>query len=313
MHEGSFPSVRIPLPVVIVIALLAVAGFWWLRTKEMDFLTPKGTTKPLPEFMTNPPDEDPTPNPALSAQVTNTHTPPPSPDNPQLEFGDLESSPGLAEYSEHASKGADYLIRLATELEVRGQWERSLLAWERVIDSCHPSLPERKAAGDAIVRIRPTLTHWNIDPAGALQILMQLGTSRKATTNLKEAAQQVAEFLRRDSDHTLLIEPRITTSRSRNAPADAPIAIYFSGKGQHEPSLRSLTPNGDEIDTYETLLLVEAYLLVRQGIGNEGGILLPQVPNDSKDPKSDFQRQLTRLHWKVFAESLNRSAPEQRN
>ena len=156
MHEGSFPNVRIPLPVVIVIALLAVAGFWWLRTKEMDFLTPKGTTKPLPEFMTNPPDEDPTPNPVLSAQVTNTHTPPPSPDKPQLEFGDLESSPGLAEYSEHASKGADYLIRLATELEVQGQWERSLLAWERVIDSCHPSLPERKAAGDAIVRIRPT-------------------------------------------------------------------------------------------------------------------------------------------------------------
>ncbi len=305
---------RIPVPVVVVIALLALLGFWGLRTKDMDFLTAKGTTEPLPEFMTHPPDDDPTP-PPLPAQEITANNPPstPSPAKPDLEFGDLESAPGLAEYSEHASRGAGYLIRLATDLEVQGQRERSLLAWERVIDACHPSPAERKAAGDAIARIRPTLTHWNIDPVGDIPITMQLGTSRKSSPNLKEAAKEVAEFLRRDSDHTLLVEPRITTSQVRNAPANAPIAISFSGAGKKEPNLRSLAPKGDETETYVRLLLTNTYQLVRQGVENAGGILPPQTTMDRGDPKLDFQRQITRLHWKVFADNLNRSASGAQN
>jgi hypothetical protein len=236
-----------------------------------------------------------------------------SPTKPDLEFGDLESAPGLAEYSEHASRGAGYLIRLATELELQGQWERSLLAWERVIDACHPSPAERKAAGEAIARIRPTLTHWNIDPAGDIPIMMQLGTSRSSSPNLKEAAKEVAEFLRRNSDHTLLVEPRITTSRDRNAPANAPIAIYFSGAGKNARNLRSLAPKGDETETYVRLLLTNAYQLVRQGVGNAGGILPPQTTIDRADPKPCFQRQITRLHWKVFADNLNRSTSGAQN
>lgn len=305
---------RIPIPVVILIALLALSGLWWLRTKDMDFLTPKGVTKPLPESMTHPPDEDPTPDP-LSAQgpLVNTPPPAPTPTKTDLEFGDLDSAPGLAEYSEHASKGAGYLIRLATELELEGQWERSLLAWERVIDTCHPSPAERKAAEDSIVRIRPTLTHWNIDPLGDIPIMMQLGTSRKSTDNLKKGAQAAAEFLRRDSDHTLLVEPRITTSQVRNADPNAPIAIYFSGAGKNEPNLRSLTPEGDEMESYLRLLLANAYELVRQGVGNAGGVFPPQTANHPEDPKLDFQRQITRLHWKIFADNLNRSASGAQN
>ena len=45
---------RIPVPIVIGISLIAVALSWWLRTKDMDFLTPTGKSRPLPEFMTDP-------------------------------------------------------------------------------------------------------------------------------------------------------------------------------------------------------------------------------------------------------------------
>ncbi len=277
----------------------------------MDFTTPTGTVKPLPSFMTEAGVEEIIPNPILTAQVQSLKpTPePPKPDQPQLEFGDLDSAPGLVEYSEHAAKGAGYLIRLATELEVQGQWERSLLAWERVIDSCHPSTVERTTAEDSIARIRPTLTHWNIDPEGDVPILIQLGTSRRVSGNLKEAAQKVAEFIRRDADYTLLVTPRITTSRGKKAPANAPIAVYFSGTGKAEKNqsgLQSTTPQDDQTESYRRGLLSSVYQIVRQGIGNSGGIVPPRPASQPDQPEVNFQRQVTRLHWKTFAESLLR-------
>lgn len=292
---------RLPLPVVIGIALLSVGLLWWLRTKDMDFLTPKGVAIPS-EYST-----DPAEAPENPVNPPEEPSPPPPPVKPDLDLGDVESSPGLAEYSEFAPKGAGHLITLATELETQGHIPRSLLAWERVIDSCHPSPQERATAEEAIVRIRPTLTYWNIDPAGDLPLLLQLGSSRRTSDNLKEAAQKAAEFLRRDSDHTLLIEPRLTTSRVRNAPANSPVAIYFSGAGKREAQLRSFTPQNDEVEHYLLLILTDAYKLVRQELINAGGILPPQTGNHLGDPKIDFQRQVTRLHWKRFAESLNRS------
>ncbi len=305
---------RIPLPVAVLIALLAVSGFWWLRTKDMDFLTPSGTINPLPEFMTRSvalgPDSEP--DAVLSPEareLIDTDPPPPKPDQPPLEFGDLESAPGLAEYSEHASKWAGYLVRLATELELQGQWVRSLLAWERVIDSCHPSDAERKSAEDAILRIRPTLTHWNIDPEGDLPILIQLGTSRRSTDSLKEATQKVAEFIRGTSDDMLLVTPRITTSSSSDSPANAPIAIYFSRTGQaakNQTGLQSVSPEGDDVDTYLKELLAASYRIVRQTVGNAGTIVQPRPSSNPDRPELDFQRQVTRLHWKVFAEFLAR-------
>jgi hypothetical protein len=228
---------------------------------------------------------------------------------PKLEFGDLDSSPGLAEYSELAPKGAAYLIRLATELELQGQWERSLLAWERVIDSCSPSESERLTAEDSIVRIRPTLTHWNIDPEGDVPIQLQLGTARKTTESLKNAAQAVAEIIRKDSDFTLLVTPRITTSRVRNAPANAPIAIYFSGSGDAENSQTdplSISPEGDDLAVYQDQLLGMAYQLVRRALLDAGGVIPPRLATHQTQPETDFSRQITRLHWKIFAESLTR-------
>ena len=96
-----------------------------------------------------------------------------------LEFGDLESSPGLAEYSEHAQKGAAFLSRLAATLETHGESQRALLAWERVIDSCESTRAEFEEAGDALDRLRPILPNWNIDPEGDLNILLQFGTTRQ--------------------------------------------------------------------------------------------------------------------------------------
>ncbi len=301
---GSCPSVRIPIPVVIGVSLLAVVTCWWLRTKDMDFLSPTGVVKPLPEFMTDPTGAPGATGPVPGAELPKPEPLSPAPSKPDLDLGDLESSPGLAEYSEHAPKGAGYLVSLATELELQGHWARSLLAWERVLDSCHPSPPERKTAEDAIARIRPTLTYWNIDPAGDIPLLLQIGDAPRSSENLKQAAREAADFLRQDSDHTLLVEARITSAR--RSTTNTPISIHFSGAVKNEPQLRSMKPGNDEVEHHRLLILSNSYQLVRQELSDIDGIVPPQNSNHPGNPKLDFQRQITRLHWLRFAESLNR-------
>ena len=300
---------RIPVPIVIGVSLAAVALSWWLRTKDMDFLTPSGETRPLPQFMTDPESDSGPPEPVQGAELAEASPPsdPPIPSNPDLDLGDLESSPGLAEYSEHAGSGAGYLLNLATELELKGYFARSLLAWERVIDSCHPSPPERKTAEDAVTRIRPSLPGWNIDPAGDIPLVLQLRVPHPASGNLKQAMQEAADFLRRDSDLTLLIEPRITSASSRGSSGDTPLTISFSGSGDGERQVRSLSPGNDEIAHYRLLILNNAYQLVRQELLTADGIVPPQPRSNNEDPALDFQRQISRLHWLRFAESLNRA------
>ena len=299
---------RIPVPIVVGLSLGVVALCWWLRTKDMDFLVSSGETRPLPEFMTDPESQSGPPEPVQGAELVEASPPAESspPNNPDLDLGDLESAPGLAEYSEHAGKGAGYLLNLATELELQGHFARSLLAWERVLDSCHPSPRERRTAEDAVSRIRPSLPEWNIDPAGDIPIILQLQSPRRASDNLKRAAREAADFLRRDSDLTLLIEPRITANSSRNVAPEIPVTIAFTGSGEGEPQARTLSPGNDEIAHYLLLLLNNAYQLVRQELTSADGIVPPQPRSDNEDPALDFQRQVTRLHWHRFAESLNR-------
>ena len=297
---------RVPVPVVIGSVILAAAVCWWLRTRHMDFLSPAGTFKPLPEFMTDPVKPEVASGPPPEAEVSTAETPSATPET-DLDLGDLESAPGLAEYSEHASKGAGHMVSLATELESNGQWERSLLAWERVLDSCRPSPQERKTAEDAIARIRPTLTHWNIDPAGDIPITLEITTRRTASENQKVAVREAAEFLRGNSDNILLIEARVSSS-SRNTTEDLPVSIHFSRPSRSSSKSRSLAPGNDAVEHHRLLILTSAYQLVRQELADLEGIVSPENSSNPGDPKLDFQRQITRLHWFRFAESLNQIA-----
>ena len=300
---------RIPVPVVIGSVVVSAALCWWLRTRNMDFLSPAGTVKPLPEFMTDPVKPKVASGPAPEAEMPAPEPPPPPPKS-DLDLGDIESAPGLAEYSEYASKGAGHMVSLATELETQGHWDRSLLAWERVLDSCRPSPQERKTAEDAIMRIRPTLTYWNIDPAGDIPILLQMAARKTASQNQKAAMQEAADFLRKDSDHTLLIEARVS-SASRKTTAELPVTIYFSSSSKGESKSQGLAPANDAVEHHQLLILSNAYQLLRQELAGLNGIVAPENSSHPGDPKLDFQRQITRLHWFRFAESLNQDSGEQ--
>ena len=299
-----------PVPIVVLIAVVFVGLVWWLRTRTMNFMTPTGATRPLPEFMTEP-FEDPTDEGDLAGTVNPLPPPEPrvpdEPPPPPVEFGDLEAAPGLAEYSEHASKGAIYLIRLAGELESRGQFQRALLAWERVLDTCKPPTAERTQAENAIARIRPTLPRWNVDPEGEVELLLQLGTARGEEEVLEEAAQEVARTLRKDSDDTLRLTPRLTTSETRAEGGPSPIAIYFSGSGaaeENQSNLLSTNPPGNELEDLQRAMLATCYRLIRRSVAASGTLEPPAALDEEADPAEEFLRKITRLHWQRFAEAL---------
>ncbi|NNM30565.1 MAG: hypothetical protein HKO57_13680, partial [Akkermansiaceae bacterium] len=232
---------------------------------------------------------------------------PASPDADPLDFGDLDSSPGLSEYSEFASKGATYLIRLATELESRGEFERALLAWERVIDSCPAEPDERQSAEAAVLRLRPTLPRWNIDPAGEIPILLQLGTGRKSSEGLTEAVREAAEFLRRDSGDLCAVTPRLTTAAVSTGSDDGPIAVYLSGTGEAESnqsSVVSVNPESNAMEPVRRDILIAVYRVLREQLTGVEGIRPPSPPSHPDTPEDDYLRHLTRLHWQYAAERL---------
>lgn len=302
---------RVPYPLVVVLCLGLVGGLWWLRTRKMDFMSSRGTSKPLATFIAPAGDEsrpqllpDPVSRPATSGDEANRNG---REDPDTLGLGDMETAPGLGEYSELGSQGAEHLMTVAKELEERGNFQRALLAWERVLDSCEPTAEQRTAAGDSIQRIRPTLPRWNIDPTGEFPLLLQLGTTRTRDEALAPETAAVAEFLHRDSSDLVAITPRITTSQVDGAPEQAPIALYFSGTDEGEnnqSSLVSINPPLGDREALRQSMLAALYELIRNHVAGLDTLTPPGEAGHPEDPELDFERQFTRLHWQYFARSL---------
>ena len=62
------------------------------------------------------------------------------------------------------------------------------------------------------------------------------------------------------------------------------------------------------MEHHQLLILSNAYQLLRQELAGLNGIVAPENSSHPGDPKLDFQRQITRLHWFRFAESLNQDS-----
>jgi hypothetical protein len=305
--------VRVPYKIVVVLCLALVAGMWWSRTHDMDFMSSRGIKKPLPNFI-SPGDEnaessllpDPVSRSAISNEPETAQSKEPEPD--PLRLGDLNSAPGLGEYSELASLGAAHLIKAATELEVRGEFLRAHLAWERILDTCDPTPQERTLVGNSIQRLRPTLPRWNIDPNGEYSLLLQFGTTRRKDGAINPVAAAVAEFLRKESSDLVSLAPLITTSQIKGVPDQSPIALYFSGTGENtknQSDLLSINPPVNDPESLRRDMLTTIYSLIEKRLTSLGSLTPPAPASNPDQPELDFERQLTRLHWQYFARTLS--------
>lgn len=296
--------VRIPLPVVILLSLLAIAIPIWLGMRNADFLTPPDEAKldairahaesALPRLATQPD--------AISPQGGGTRL---ITGVPPVHLGNLSVAPQLNEYADRAKQGAPYLIELANRLENEGHNARAHLAWERVIDLADSGEAETKAAIEAITRFRPSAPVWNNNPDHRLAVMIQAGTGKKSAEALEPILQQAATDLERASSGILKVTSKVNAGPDIDLnDGPVPIAIWITGPPPNTLSteVRSFTvatPETLEHDTHRIL-----YQLVQGHLRNAPEVQRPPTPAEDGDPREAINTHITRLHWKNFGQLL---------
>lgn len=247
---------------------------------------------------------------AISAPVqTPPPAPPPPPEEkpkPVIELGDLQTPPTLQNYAELSPKGAEYLIELATLLEQKGEFQRALLAWERVIDLTKPDPSQAATAISAIKRLRPSLPNWNPKAVTATPLSLRAGTSKKLAKTLTPILEGVARDLEQASSGILKIKTNVTASKiSTTTMGPAPLAIWLAGSEKKSISteVRSFTVNSP--DTLRDDLFKTVFLLVQSHLRRDTAYTPPADLAGDESPQDALNFRITRLCWSEFATTLN--------
>ena len=301
---------RVPIPVVLFLILTVVGGAWWGNTRRVDFVTPPSEAK-LAEIRvkveSSLPQTDQVDD-AISAPVLPPPPPPPpiEPPKPIVELGDLTTPPSLQDYGVRSAEGSAHLIELATLLEEKSEFQRALLAWERVIDLTHPDESQAATAISAIKRLRPTLPPWNAKPETAITISLRAGTAKKLAKTLTPALEGVARDLERASSGIVKIKTSVTASQiSRTTKGPAPVAIWLAGPEKKSVSteVRSFTVESPE--ALRDAILKTVFLLIQSHLGRSTAYTPPAGLAAGESPQDALNFRITRLCWSEFATTLN--------
>lgn len=304
-------SVRIPIPVVILLILTVVGGIWWKNTRHMDFVTPPSAEKlaqvrhraesslPPKEKSENPPPPQPPP------VVAELPPPPVEEPTPVVDVGDLTTPPTLQSYGELAPEGPDRLTEVAKALETRGEFLRALLAWERVVDLTKPNEAQAATAISAIKRLRPTLPDWNRKPEATISIVLNAGTGKKLAKTLTPILEGVARDLEAASSGIIKIKATVTAGKTNTLKGPAPVALWLTGAGKKPSSTETLSFTADAQDALRPAILKTVFLLIQSQLSRTTAYTPPTALSAMEDPQSALNFRVTRLCWSEFAAGLN--------
>lgn len=310
---------RIPYYIVIFSVIFTTLVIWHLRTKKMDFMTPKNTLLPSEDFG----DDLATGAPVMQPKITEgpkidltaqSKEPEESivTEITEEDLGDLQSSPGLSEYRPFARKHEPArLLALSSMLQARGDFQRALIALERIIDTAqNPNPDELKQAAQGIASLAPTLPRWSVDPTTETELTLLISTSGKASDSIKNAALEVATLIRKHSGDQLQIVPKILKTPTARSSAEGntapPLTIAFQREEFKPPvstpvlTLRAGGEN-EQDDFFKAV-----FRLVR---GHLASLDYPFPENFDTPANELLSLQITRLMWRDFAASLA-PAPE---
>ncbi|MGC6582795.1 MAG: hypothetical protein ACON4K_10805 [Akkermansiaceae bacterium] len=302
--------VRVPWIIVVFSILLTLLVTWKVRTKDMDFMTPANTSLPPEDFgedlATGAPVMQPKivdgPKIDLPAPPTETEEPVVTEISEQ-DLGDLQSSPGLGEYRSFARKHEPVrLLELSSTLQARGNFQRALIALERIIDTSQNVSPEDlKQATSGISTLSPTLPQWNVDPKTEVELTLLISSSGGASAAIKEAALEVATLIRKHSGDQLQITPKILKTPKASNPEKSPLTIAFQREDLENPASTAVLTlrAGGESEAEEFVKAV--FRLVR---GHLAGIGYTFPENFDAPARDLLSFQVTRLMWRDFASSL---------
>ncbi|MBC8126003.1 MAG: hypothetical protein H8M99_02495 [Gloeobacteraceae cyanobacterium ES-bin-144] len=302
---------RIPIPIAMLLSLAVVAGAWWYGSRDADFLTP-----PTDARLTEIKAKAQAAIPHSDSLETSTQAPPEAPKpaepevaavvKPTLELGDLNRPPSLQEYADLAPKGTAYLIELSALLENEGQFQRALLAWERILELSKNDESQTKTAISAIKRLRPTLPDWNTDPAKKIPIILHAGTAKKNAKILAPILDQAAHSLESASSGILKITTNINVGKDvRNAKGPTPVAIWLTGPMKNPVSTEVLSFTSDSKDTLHDSLLHTVFSLIRTQLSRNKSSTIPPPPGEKEPPLDALGSHISRANWQDFGNTLN--------
>lgn len=300
---------RVPIPVVILLVLAVVGGVWWETTRHMDFLTPPPAAR-LEEIRVKIESSLPRADQmddaiSVPAVVKETKPPPMEEPKPTIDLGDLTTPPTLQNYGELSPQGSAYLIELATRLEEKGEFQRALLAWERVIDFTKPDESQAAAAVSSIKRLRPTLPDWNAKPEAAIPITLHAGTGKTLAKTLAPILEGVARDLERASSGTVKVKAAVTAGKTNTSTkGPVPVALWLAGPDKKSTSTEVLSFTVDSPDALRQDILKTVFLLVRSHLSRSTAFTPPAGLGDGENPRDALNFRVTRLCWSEFASAL---------
>ncbi|MCH1420766.1 MAG: hypothetical protein L7W40_10735 [Akkermansiaceae bacterium] len=306
---------RIHWAFVVFAVIGTILLTWYLRTKNMDFLTPSGLeiveteeTSDLIDLsvVLQPKIKD---QPKINRAIQQPKdpdkiTPPKVKEITEFELGDLVASPGLDAYQNFARRESpDRLFELSSALRARGEFQRALLAFERVIDTSEADPNSRAEAAQGIAALTKNLPNWNIDPSNEIILNLHLGMAQKPSDHLRDVLREVATRIRGASGDQLNIIPTIDSSDNSDSPTNNPIALWLSASGDNTTSSAVITirlAKKNEEHLEEISLAV--FKTIRSHLIQFG---YPPASENLKKGEDYLSRQITRLMWRDFAQSLH--------
>lgn len=313
---------RLHYSIAVFLCIATICVVWWNGVKHKDFISPPPPgqlaklreetlhNRGAPEIIAR---EEPAkailvkataltlPNPALEKEMAQTK-------NEVMVSGDLITAPGLDCYANLSEKGASHLIDLATLLETKGELQRSLLAWERVIDVVKPEKEQYNIAWKAMQRLKPQLPPWNIDPTACQVVVINAGCDRETAKLLEPVLAELADFLANASSGIVQVQSKIFSgpAPAKNGP-QLPIALWFSGPTENSVQSKTISIPSQYNDqaAMKQVVAASAYKLIRDDIASKTAFQAPDDLKENEDASPLLASALTRLLWNEFATRLN--------
>lgn len=303
---------RVPLLIVLLLIIGVVSSTWWWGTRDYDFVTPPSAEKlALARIQASKIGSVSSPNDLPVPPGPQDGQPPKPPEaeppkEPEINLGSLETAPGLEAYAVDSQQGAAHLVKLANALEAKGSFQRALLAWERVIDLGKADAETQLTAVAAVKRLRPTLPSWNIDPEGAIPLVLHAGTGPATAPILTPLLEEAARLLGDASDGVVAVTPEIAVGKKAvDASGPAPVAVWLSGPAKDAPSSDVLSFTVSDPAILRDQLLRTLYKLVSGQLSGKTAYTPPLTLQSTDEPVEALTDRVTRLCWREMAAALN--------
>lgn len=227
------------------------------------------------------------------------------------DFGDVTVSPALDCYHALATRGASVMSDVATQLEVRGEIQRALLAWERLVDSTDANSSQLEVARKAIQRLRGETPMWNVDPSASVPVFFHVSCDRLRGKALEPTLQQIVALMNQAGSGVFHLELKLQIgSKAALGSPPQPVAFWFSGTmneaGMSKTVSIPLVDSPREVQ--QRLILLAVYKLVRESLLNQRDVRLPVDPQ-GQDPALLLESAVTRRAWDLWAQHFAPKKP----